>query len=647
MSEKDASHEERLRELRERLYSRAQPPAQRERRELQQEQTPVPHAWSGEGVIPAAEVSFVEQDQPERTLLSMSRPKRTYRIKLVIGGLIFFVAALLLSGSYLLFKRPISGDNIAVDVTAPFVVGGGEELDLQITLSNKNAVPIEAATLIVEYPFGTQSAEEEGKELFRERKPLAPLNPGEVVNIPLRARLFGEENEEKTVLVSIEYRVGGSNAIFYKQAEPIRVKISSSPVVLFVENVDKTSSGQDVELEVSVTSNSPQEIADLLVKAEYPQGFDYTDAVPAPVSGQDTWSVTKLKPQEKKIIKVRGALMGKQSEQKVFRFSVGVPNERDRFSLASVFSSQREEILIEEPFLDVGITVNGDKGERPVIGPDATTLVSIKFTNTLSTTLYEGKIVADLSGNGLNESQVQVSNGFYDSSTNTITWDQNTTESLRTLRPGESSTVGFNLTPLPNTSVPRTPQITFTVNAEGNRVTENQASERLTATAARTIKVESAPELISGITYSVGAFTNSGPVPPVAEEVTTYTMHLGVQNTTNALTDGVVTMTLPVYVTWLDLTTAGPTFSYNPQTRQVAWKVGDLDAGASREVEFQFSFKPSLSQVGQVVTLIEGQRFQATDRFTGTTITDTRPALTTSITSDPQYGREEGRVIAR
>lgn len=643
MKQEEASHEDRLRELRDRLYSRGQSPKAYEQTPLKDVPVEeVPHTWQSETLVP---YEFSAPTIPPPQAHPMPRRTRSYRTKLIIGGLVFFLVTLVLSGSFLLFgKNAVQGGNLSLALEAPFVVGGGEELQLQATITNKNAVPIQSATLIVEYPYGTQSVDEPGKELFRDRKVLNPLQPGETMNVPLYARVFGEENEEKTVLVSVEYRIEGSNATYVQDADPIRFKITSSPVVLSVENVEKMSSGQEAVLSVSVTSNASEELESLLLKAEYPQGFDFTSAQPAPVSGQDTWSIARLKPQEKRTITIRGVLVGEERDNKVFSFLTGLPSERDRFSLASVLSTAREEITIETPFLAIDVNVNGEGGEDVVIGPKGFAQITIGFHNTLSTTLYDGRITVDLSGNGFTKSDVRTEGGFYDSSQNMIIWDSSEESALQEISPGRTRSVSFSISPEHLDSLGRTPKISFVVNVEANRIGEGNVSERLVGTARRSIKIETIADLSSSVLYSVGAFTNTGPVPPTAEEVTTYTMHLYVKNGSNAITDGIVTMNIPLYVTWLSLATTPGDFVYNTQTREVQWKVGDLEAGAEREDEFQFSLKPSVSQIGQVLTLIGEQRFRATDRFTGTVVRDTAPAVTTQLAADPEYENQDGRV---
>ncbi len=635
----EEDHEERLRDLRERLYSRGAPPSHQERKELSDEPKEVPVSWLVTNT-PPPEIS------PIVPLVSMRRPKTSYRVKIIVGGLLFFMISLALSGSFLLFgKNVISGNNIDIKVEGPFAVGGGDVMEAKVSIANQNAVPIESATLILEYPSGTQSTEELGKELLRERKQLNRINPGEVVNIPLRIKIFGEENEEKNIKVSIEYRVEGSNAAFLKEAEPLRFKVSSSPVILFIDNVQRSTSGQEIEISIAVSSNAPNEISNILLKGEYPQGFDFSSAEPSPVSGRDTWSVPSLRPGEKKTIKIKGILMGKQSETKVFKFSVGVPNERDRFSLASVFTTQSKEVLIEDPFLEIKASINGQSGDTVSIAPGGTAQVSISFTNSLPSTLYDGKIVVNLSGNALDEREVTVPGGFYDSNNKTITWDGNDTESLKIIGPGRASTVTFSLTARKNSV--RTPQISFSVSAEGNRLSEDRVSQKLSGTISKTIKVESTVKLSSSIFYSQGSFENSGPVPPRAEETTKYSVYWYVKNGSNAVADGVVTATLPPYVAWLAISTTPSVFSYNTQTREVSWKVGDLTAEGEREAEFQISVRPSESQVGQEITLVNEQRLRVTDRFTGSALRSETPALTSRLLADPEYEGKDGRVVSK
>jgi hypothetical protein len=153
-------------------------------------------------------------------------------------------------------SNTISGENISISVNGPVSVGGGDELPFQVSIANQNTVPIQSATLIIEYPKGSRNSVD-GKEISIERKQLDVVNAGELLNIPLSVRVFGEENEEKEIKISIDYRVTGSNATFHKVSEPLKFKVSTSPIVMTFETLKTVTSGQDVELKLNVQSNSP------------------------------------------------------------------------------------------------------------------------------------------------------------------------------------------------------------------------------------------------------------------------------------------------------------------------------------------------------------------------------------------------------
>lgn len=576
-------------------------------------------------------------------IMARTKKPKKYRLILVLAAVVFFVGALGVSTLFLLNgTNQISGENISIDVSGPFSVGGGQKMPLQIAIANQNTVPIESATLIIEYPPGTQSAAELGREIFTDRRQLNNIGTGEVVNVPVEAVIFGEENEEKTINVAIEYRVRGSNATFFKEAEPLRFKISSSPIVLSVDSVKRISSGQEVEIELTVTSNSPTPLSDILVKASYPFGFDFTSSKPSPVSAQDTWFIASLEPKEEETITLTGVVTGGKDEERVFSFSVGVPNEQDRFDLASIFMTVTSEIALEEPFFGVGVAINGEESETVVINSNGTAGVEISFINVLEDVIYDGEVEAKLSGSALNDVNINVNKGFYDSSTDVVRWDFVDVEELGEIEPGQKRVVSFRIEP--EDDLGRTPEIKMEVTVRGQRVFEDRVPQELVGTAMRTVRISSDIELASSALYSEGPFTNTGPTPPVAEEVTQYTLLFSVRNSTNDITGTEMTAVLPQYMTWLDLVTPGDNVTYDSVTRTITWRIGDVEAGGYEEAWVQVSFLPSASQVDTTPTILETQRLRATDRFTGAVVRDTATALTTSLRDDPDKNARDGQV---
>ncbi len=579
--------------------------------------------------------------------MQKTRKRRRIRQILLAGGAIFFIVAAVLASTYLFFgKNSISGNNITLDARGPFAIGGGEKFDFTVSLTNQNAVAIDSATLIIEYPQGTQSATEKGKGASRERKTIDHIGPGEVLNIPLSAIMFGEENDEKEVRVTIEYRVQGSNATFYRDAPPLHFKISSSPVTMTVDAVNKITSGQDIDLAVTLQSNSPSPLQGLLLKAEYPTGFSFTSSDPKTVAGEDSWRIIELKPEEKKTIHIKGQMTGNNPEKKIFKFSSGVANEKDPYILSSIFTATTHEVGLEAAFVNLEMTVNGKGGDTVSLASREAALVEVTFRNTLPDTIHNAVIEVELSGNAIDKPTVSAGTGFYDSSKNVITWDSVASDGLKEIIPGGSETVTFSFTPTISSQNSRTPQVTAKVNVKGRRVSENNVPEGLTGTISRTVKVESDTALSSQVFHSTGPFANDGPLPPVAEEPTTYTVIMAYANGTNALSNTVVEAVLPPYVTWKnEIQTAAGTVTYNASTRMMTWKIGDIDAGKTVGAAYKVSILPSVSQAGSVPALILEQRARAQDRFTSTLVRTSTPDLTTQLSDESDETKQEGRVV--
>ncbi len=647
--------QDRIEALRKRLYERGKPAQQHATHALTDTKEEVQTQWSAppepvqqevvpEPVVEPEIISEVPLTRPTELDMTPKKKKKGYRLKLLLAGIIFFVLAVGGSSAFLMFgNNSISGENIAISVTGPFTIGGGETLPLQVGVTNSNVVAIESATLIVEYPLGTHSAVDAQKELFSERLALDTVAAGETINVPLRAVVFGEENDDQTVNVSIEYRVQGSNALFFKEADPLRYKISSSPITVKTASLKKVSSGQETDIEITITSNSQTTLSEVLVKAEYPTGFDFTSSEPSPVSAQNVWLIKDLEPEEQQTITITGIVVGKETDEYALNFTVGVPSERDPQSLASVFATAQTEFEIEQPFLDIDLEIAGVSNSTVVVEPEQQVAGSVEITNTLEDTLYDITVEVQLGGNALSDLDVGPPNGFYDSSKNKIIWDVSSSPDLKELHPGETTRLAFGVVPSGDAS--RTPQIDFDVNVTARRVSENNVSENLIGTAASVLKVASSPNLRTIVGYNNGVFTDVGPLPPKAEESTNYTVSLMIENGSNAISDTVVTAVLPSYVTWKDQTSGAGTVNYNPTDRSITWTVGSVEGNAAAFAAFQIALTPSKSQVGTAPVLVKEQRLKANDLFTGTVVRDVMSAVTSEMSLETGYERDNGRVV--
>jgi hypothetical protein len=624
---------EKLNKMRRKLYARPSAQQSIERHGLTD--TPVDVARNWEIKTPDLEPEIPQE-------IIKEKPKRRYRLYILAVSLLIFIFGAGLSTLYLyLGGNEISSDNITLSVDGPLNVGGGEVLDFTVDISNQNTVPMESATLIVKYPQGTRSVGDTPKTIFEQRIPVEEITPGATQNIPLQVVVFGEEKDEQLITATIEYRVSGSNSVFFKEAAPYGFSISSSPIVLRVESLKKVSSGQMVDIELTVVSNASAPQRDLLISASYPNSFRFESAEPSPVFGNTVWSIDELLPQQEISIKLRGVVTGFSDESLRINFDLGPAQANDPFIVGSLLAEADTDFVVESPFIGITTKVNGDEATNVVLEEGEDSRVELEITNTLNSTLYDLLIEVVPGGNVLTESSIQTSNGFYDSNSGTIKWQVANNNSFESFGPGESRRLNFVVSP---SGVQPTASYDLVINVYARRVAEPSASEQLVGTTLIEAKYDSS--VLFGSQAGRGTlFTQLGDLPPKVGQTTTYTVTLVAEAGVNDLTDAVVETSLPIYVDWRDSFQGEGELTFNTVSQQLEWNAGNITSGARKEISFQVSIDPSSSQVGSTPVLVQTQTLRATDRFTGTRLQADASPVYTELSTEAGFPEDNGIVV--
>jgi hypothetical protein len=627
----DLYEKDKLDEMRRKLYARSGAQQAIERHGLTDTQVAVARNWEIDTPAPEPEI-------PEE----VEKPKRRYRLYIVAVSLLIFFLGAGLSTIYLyLGGNQISSDNISLSVDGPLNVGGGEVLNFSVEISNQNTVPMESATLIVKYPQGTRSVDDVPRTIFEQRIPVAEITPGAIENIPLQVVVFGEEQAEQQITATIEYRVSGSNSVFFKETEPYGFSISSSPIVLRVENVGKVSSGQMVDIELTIVSNASAPQRNLLISASYPNSFRFESSEPSPVFGNTVWSIDELLPEEEVSITLRGVVTGFSDESLRINFDLGPAQSNDPFIVGSLLAEADADFVVESPFIDISTQVNGDETSDIVLEEGENSRIELEITNTLDSTVYDMMVEVVPGGNILNESSIQGTNGFYDSNSGTIKWEVANNNSFESVGPGDSRRLNFTVSP---SGVQPTASYDLVINVYARRVAEPDAADQLVGTALIEAKYDSTIFLGSQAGRG-GVFTPLGAIPPQVGETTSYTVTLVAEAGVNDLTDAVMETRLPIYVDWRDSIQGEGELTFNTVSQQLEWDAGNIPSGTRKEVTFQVSITPSSSQVGSTPVLLQSQTLRATDRFTGTRLQAQADRVYTELSSEAGFSEDNGRVI--
>lgn len=626
-------------ELEKELYSREFKP-QTSEDVLTHKEVAVASSWDTK----ADSAAFVEE--------SVRTEKRHQMMKkFAIFSIGFFVLATVVA--IFIWKggaNVISGENITIDIVAPVAVAGGEPFETRFVVTNGNKVSVDAATLLIEYPVGFYSSVDK-TELLRDSKELGNIAPGQALTESANTLLYGEGGTSKDVSVVLEYRMAGSNATLRKTAT-YAVKVSASPVNVKLGVLKEASSGQEVELSVDVSSNSRDAIGSLLVEASYPAGFSYKSANPAPTYGTKSWRIDGLAPDETRAIKIRGVLEGQESEEKITKISVGTQSPKDERYMGITYNSTTESTVITKPFLGIDVAIDNDHALEHVAKLGRGVRVDVFWQNNNPTPVTDAVIEVGLKGDALNRYSIYASSGgFYRSVDDTIVWDKTVRPELLSIDPRAKGSVSFSFAPRPldvnaNKQI-KNPQVTFEVRAHARRTSSTNASEDITTFATRMVKFETDISLTAEGKYFSGPFKNTGPLPPKAENKTTYTITLAAHNSSNSVSGVLVKTTLPsIYVTWLgNISPQGENLVYNETTSEVSWNAGRIPSGGIKEASFQVSLLPSLSQLGQTPKLTGDVSLVGTDDFTKTEVSDKKAAVTTRLYSDPQFSQNQANVI--
>lgn len=641
----DFKEKERLEDLRGRLYERGQEASFRSVRHdiVGKETVDVARGWAGMAspatppvVTEAVEVKETPVFSPAEVVAAPTTFRRRYRTIVLLSSLALFVVAIVASSLYVLFGgNQISGKNIDIALSGPLATPGGEVMAFTATITNKNTVAIESATLIINYPPGTRSVGDNPRDMYEERLPLEQINPGETKTVPLQAVVFGEENEAKEVKAALDYRVTGSNSLLFKESAPMAFTINSSPLVLRIESVEKISSGQEFEVKFVVESNASTPLQNVLINAEYPEQFRFVRSEPTTSFGNNAWLIEDLDAKGKSTIKVRGSAAGLTTESFVFRVTAGTPRSDNQFMVGSMLAQTSATVSVEQPFIGVKLLIAGDGDGDVVLSSGENADVSVRVTNTHTQPIYDMRVQVVPSGSAFDERSLRISDGFYDSVNKDVRWEVSGSPDLATVRPGSERAFNFSFV-TPDDS--RAANLGITANVYGRRVNEVGVAEELVGVAKTTIRYSST----AAIGRQLGHL--AGPVPPVVNKETIYTVSLIATAGANDISGAVLTTSLPQYVRWLNTYTGPGTVTFNPISKELRWQIGEMKGGARSTLDVQVGLTPSLLQVGDVPVMLNQQSFEGTDRFTGSVLRTTGTPLTTELSEEIGFGERNGEV---
>jgi len=591
------------------------------------DQNSIPHEW-GKSVF-------------KNTSFGRERHMRFAGIFFIIAFL-FFLVSLGIAGYFFYFGgNEVSVDKVSIVTQGPSTIAAGDMVPLAFTITNKNSVAIENATIEINFPDGTRNADDVLSSYPRFTENLGTLTPGMTVNRSVKVILFGSAGQALALPISLSYGTTNSNSIFVKKSS-YALAISSTPLSVSVDAPTETVSGAPLLFTITARSNATVPLNDIVLSSSLPFGFSVTSSS-LPLDNS-SFFVGSLSPNESKTIKLTGTLLGQDNEQKTFRFTVGTAKTAKDHTIAVSYMTQDASVTITAPFITTTLAINGNTSSNPVVNSGSSQSVSVSYTNTLPTSINNATVSVAISGSAIDYDSIRTSNGFYRSSDHTIVFSRDTDPSLATLAPGASGIGSFSFSTFASGVLTSMPTITFKTSVSGTRAGQTSVTEIMNSSATKIAKVVTSIIFSASSLHSSGSFSSSGPIPPRANQATTYTIVWSAQNKGNTVAGGTVSTILPSYISYDGASTGDGSFSYDKGSRTISWNIGDLNQNMSAHGSFQVSLTPSTSQKGSAPALTGTASFSGYDRFAGVQVSASADPVTTETSGDPGYVSENAIV---
>lgn len=537
----------------------------------------------------------------------------------------------------------LSSKNVDVSILGNSFVAAGETLPIQVEIANSNSASLLNATLALDYPKGSSDAA--GTDTVHTEQPLGTIGAGQTKGQDFSIVLYGQQGESETITATLSYNLQNSSAVFQK-TKTFAVTISSSPLTLTVSSPTALAANQPFELTIHNTFNGDNPLSNVITRVEYPNGFIFASATPTPTGGNNVWALGDLENGADKTIVVKGKLAGQQDEQKSFRVYVGTPVSATNNTIGTVYNSALNTVTLAEPFISAQMTLNGQSSDITAVPVGDAINGVISWVNNSALAISNPTFTVLLDGTSIDGSTVSTDKGSYSAEDNVITWTGSSDTDIATIAPGQHGLLTFSFSP----KAGDTSDSAVHLSVQGTFPDNNYAQQTISDIDVKTIRFSAHLQFASQAFYSVGPIKNTGPFPPKAAQPTTYTVTWTARPSENSLTNVAASAVLPAGVEWAGVVSPqSEPVAYSADTRTITWNVGVLPKTTNvpqiKTVSFQVKTQPTKAQIGQVLPLLGETTVIGTDAIANVPLTATRPALTTSLDSDPVYSQGKERVV--
>lgn len=574
-------------------------------------------AWGAESLPPKTEFKVPEPVQA--VIAPDERGKRRRKmLALTLGG----IALLLLIGGMLAKVRSniFSEDSIVVSFTGSGETKSAELTTFDFEYANNNWMNIDNVVIVFEYP---EAFHPEPLAKLDIKKSRAEYALGEVASqtrgkVTLAGKFYGSKGDQAKISATLRYSPSAVSALYEKRMER-NISIVSSPLLFEINAPLELASDQEAQYEIRYANMGDVSFSGLKVKLEYPAEFVFTDSEPKPSEGKDIWEVGTLAPRQEGKIVVRGRLTGGRDEQKLVQGGIGVIQGDGSF--LSYGDNSRKTKIVASPF-SIKQVVNNKSTLS--VEPGELLRYEVEYRNDGNVGIRDAIVSISLDSPYIDFGTLQFTGnarGAYDQSRKVIFWKASDMPALSRVEPGQSGKVSFNIKTFSDLDKKfpgvRNVVIQSVAKIDSTDIPAIVGIVKVVASATLSIKVDTVLTASLKGWYQDLTIPNTGPIPPIVGQETTYTFHLLLSNSSNDVKDARASIFLPTGIRYTG--NKGPEAErvvYNERSNEFLWDMGTFTSGTSREVIFQIGVTPDMSGLNQEIPLVSRIIVVGQDTFT-------------------------------
>lgn len=356
---------------------------------------------------------------------------------------VFLLAIAFATYTFFTNKNIFSDKNIDFIIKAPALVSGGEEINIPITIGNKNNIPLISSYVILSYKNNQDNNYIDDKKII-----FGDIHSNSSLNQNATITLFGNEGDKNIFSAKLYYSLPESKAVYTKDLEPFNISIKSSPISLTVNSLNEMLVNTFYDFDIIVKNNIDKDIENLLISLRPTNNFIFGSSTLKLYNKNPSWLIKNISKNSQTRISFTGKFIGNINNVENLTFYAGtIKNEETKvnnfdnynMSIENIYGSIQKSILLTGQFIDINISDDSTSG-RNYIGVGENIGLTFNYKNNLNYPIDNVVITAKLFGDMIDKDEIIVENGFFDKDTNTIIWNSNTFSNLSQIQAkGEGS----------------------------------------------------------------------------------------------------------------------------------------------------------------------------------------------------------------